>query len=132
MGKEYSLIVETNRYVGSFEREMCAFMTGHIGDCGVGRKEQVIYDELGKPRIKGVISKYSELNTPNIKRPVTIIATRNSPRKTAFQIHFSEEPTLEDIQFMKGRAMVYSRIYGAFRNQKLEILDLHIKVNEKP
>lgn len=29
-------IIDTNRYAGNFEREMCAFMTGMIGDCEVG------------------------------------------------------------------------------------------------
>ena len=28
--------INTNSYAGNFEREMCAYCTGHIGDCGVG------------------------------------------------------------------------------------------------
>lgn len=37
--KSYSIVVETDSYAGNFEREMCAFMTGHIGKCEVGLKE---------------------------------------------------------------------------------------------
>ena len=28
--------IDTNEYSGNFEREMCAFITGQIGECGVG------------------------------------------------------------------------------------------------
>lgn len=30
------LIVDTEQYAGNFEREMCAFITGQVGECGVG------------------------------------------------------------------------------------------------
>lgn len=30
--------IDTTEYSGNFEREMCAFVTGQIGDCEVGRK----------------------------------------------------------------------------------------------
>lgn len=28
--------IDTNQYAGNFEREMCAYITGQYGDCGVG------------------------------------------------------------------------------------------------
>lgn len=28
--------IDTNEYAGNFEREMCAFITGQVGECGVG------------------------------------------------------------------------------------------------
>ena len=34
-----ALIVDTENYAGNFEREMCAYATGQIGDCGVGRRQ---------------------------------------------------------------------------------------------
>lgn len=36
------LIVDTNQYAGNFERQMCAYMTGVLGQCGVGKKEMLI------------------------------------------------------------------------------------------
>lgn len=33
------VIVDTNKYSGNFEREMCAYATGQIGECGVGEDE---------------------------------------------------------------------------------------------
>lgn len=33
------IIIDTNLYAGNFEREMCATLTGHCGECGVGAEE---------------------------------------------------------------------------------------------
>lgn len=32
----YAILIKTDSYAGNFEREMCAHVTGHIGECGVG------------------------------------------------------------------------------------------------
>lgn len=39
----YFIIVDTEDYAGSFERELCAYMTGTIGDCGVGKSYQELF-----------------------------------------------------------------------------------------
>lgn len=33
---EYVIVIDTNQYSGNFEREMCAYLTGQYGECGVG------------------------------------------------------------------------------------------------
>jgi hypothetical protein len=33
------VIVDTNKYAGNFEREMCAYATGQVGECEVGSEE---------------------------------------------------------------------------------------------
>lgn len=38
-------IVDTEKYAGNFERDMCAFMTGIIGECEVGRELAHLYYE---------------------------------------------------------------------------------------
>ena len=35
-GAEYLFVIDTDLYAGNFEREMCAYLTGRVGDCGVG------------------------------------------------------------------------------------------------
>jgi len=32
----YILVIDTDRYAGNFERQLVAFMTGEVGECGVG------------------------------------------------------------------------------------------------
>lgn len=34
----YALVVDTEQYSGNFEREMCAYLTGQVGECGVGQE----------------------------------------------------------------------------------------------
>lgn len=41
--KEWIFVVDTEQYAGNFERQMCAFMTGMIGECGVGEEEARLY-----------------------------------------------------------------------------------------
>jgi hypothetical protein len=32
------VVIDTDQYAGNFEREMCAFLTGQTGECGVGKE----------------------------------------------------------------------------------------------
>lgn len=41
------LIIDTNKYAGNFEREMCAYCTGSLGDCGVGSEEADEFEKDG-------------------------------------------------------------------------------------
>lgn len=34
----WGLVIKTDSYAGNFERELCAWLTGTIGECGVGKK----------------------------------------------------------------------------------------------
>lgn len=34
---EYIVVIDTNKYAGNFEREMCAYITRQVGSCGVGQ-----------------------------------------------------------------------------------------------
>ena len=46
---QYALIVDTDSYSGNFERQMCAYITGQIGECGVGDDiAEKALPELGK------------------------------------------------------------------------------------
>lgn len=62
------VIIHTNKYAGNFEREMCAYITGHIGDCGVGSN---LVDEKYTPMFEPYILQIDEENT-GCKRPVKI------------------------------------------------------------
>jgi hypothetical protein len=45
----YWFVIDTNRYAGNFERELCAFVTGRYGDCEVGQEvaERVLSEVSG-------------------------------------------------------------------------------------
>jgi hypothetical protein len=37
-GSDWTFVIDTNEYAGNFEREMCAYITGQVGDCEVGEE----------------------------------------------------------------------------------------------
>ncbi len=41
---KYIFIIDTDSYAGNFERYMCAYLTGKIGECGVGREMAKIFE----------------------------------------------------------------------------------------
>lgn len=50
MQDHYRLIIKTDQYAGNFEREMTAYCTGCIGDCGVGDEHRDLFqEETGEP-----------------------------------------------------------------------------------
>jgi hypothetical protein len=45
MSKKYIFIIDTDSYAGNFERDMCAYVTGVVGHCGVGEEFAEMYNE---------------------------------------------------------------------------------------
>jgi hypothetical protein len=41
----FAFIIDTEQYAGNFEREMCAYCTGQIGDCGVGDEFALLFNK---------------------------------------------------------------------------------------
>jgi len=70
----WAFIIDTNRYAGNFERELCAYCTGHVGDCGVGQDmAEVFFKEVEEDPFEEYI-----LPTPDEHgccRPVSIWPT---------------------------------------------------------
>ncbi|MBI4450803.1 hypothetical protein HY642_02400 [Candidatus Woesearchaeota archaeon] len=72
----YLFVIDTDTYAGGFEREMCAYITGQIGECEVG-KEQALIAQREIPKI---VAKLEELieSVPDEHgccRPVSIFPT---------------------------------------------------------
>jgi len=53
----YLFVVDTDSYAGNFEREMCAYITGQTGECGVGEENT----ELAKQEIPDVVAQLEDL-----------------------------------------------------------------------
>lgn len=43
--RRFVLVIDTDSYAGNFEREMVAFMTGIVGDCGQGKEEAAAFEK---------------------------------------------------------------------------------------
>ncbi len=69
----YLFVIDTTDYAGNFERELCAFITGRIGDCEVGREMSELFtEETGQEPFENVIG---EADDHGCYRPVTIYPT---------------------------------------------------------
>lgn len=43
----FLFVIDTTDYAGNFERELCGYITGHVGDCEVGADEaEIFYKEV--------------------------------------------------------------------------------------
>lgn len=93
----YVFLVDTNQYAGSFEREMCAYITGRWGECGVGRDLARFVlardaEELAaiEPYIVG------KTDDHGCHRPVTVYPTRGLTSKGTHTAVPSGNPTAID------------------------------------
>ena len=108
---EFLFKITTDKYVGNFERELCAYITGEIGDCGVGMEEADYFDDEVDPTL---VDKFRN----NVKsvfggkcyRPVDIDHRCN---KTLI-IFFSEEPSQEQIHLMMTRCNAFCKTYRSW------------------
>jgi len=69
----YLFIIDIDTYAGNFERELCAYITGQIGECGVG-KEQA---KLASQEILDIVAQLEDLvervpDEHGCHRPVSI------------------------------------------------------------
>ncbi|MBS3089663.1 hypothetical protein J4461_02150 [Candidatus Pacearchaeota archaeon] len=72
----YLFVIDTDKYAGNFEREMCAYITGQIGECEVGKENA----KLARQEIPDVVARLDELidSVPDengCHRPVSIFPT---------------------------------------------------------
>ncbi len=131
----YIFVVDTDKYAGNFERPMCAYMTGCVGDCEVGQdKAEEFVEDIQDDRIasefdEGVLQVADE---HGCYRPVSIWPTPgwgnngmgkhaqldgendkvyHWPAYMSVAIFFQERPSTELIDLMKKRAAEYVELY---------------------
>jgi len=70
-------VIDTDEYAGSFERELCAHITGQVGECEVGeenaRRFEKAVDETIQKRMEVLIG--LETDEDGCSRPVKLIST---------------------------------------------------------
>ena len=124
----YAFVIDTNQFAGNFNREMCAYITGRLGDCGVGHhyadaaKTELTRDELNNFRdwLCYIPDEFA------CWRPTTIGDTatygdRPSTPEGAVHILFSETPYDDLIATMIARAYKFVT-HANQMNRNIEIL----------
>lgn len=72
------LVIDTDSYSGNFERELTAYLTGQVGECGVGDKMAEIFVEdakTNKPPVNFDNEVFSEPDDKGCARPCIIFPT---------------------------------------------------------
>ena len=103
-------VIDTSQYAGNFERQMCAYCTGQIGECGVG-------DEFVDEKIADIFGEDIDcfvMDDHGCGRPVSIWPVDNPERRggghpyNAVAIFFNQRPTSKQIDTMKTRAKEFA------------------------
>lgn len=123
----FAFIIDTDSYAGNFEREMCAHITGCVGDCGVG--EEFAEAEISKlfPNVQNVPDD-NGCYRPTSCWPVAIKEGQRHPDCNAVAIFFDTKPTDEQIKLMKERSLTFNDA-DSKENQwhkDIKILEYHL------
>lgn len=130
----FIFIVDTEQYSGNFERAMCAYITGQLGECGAGNEYRILYnvDTNNKKRhwFDEVIDSFRDEH--GCSRPVTAWETpgwynrgngeyfRNEvdndgkhkfPAYLSVAIFLTKKPSDMMLDFMKERALKFPEVY---------------------
>ncbi len=108
----WGFIIDTDSYAGNFERDLCAYVTGQVGECGVGKslveKLPIDFSEL----VMGVADEHGCI------RPCSIFMNPKTKIYTSVVIYFYRKPTKKQIEFMKERVHHFSE---AFKVQNFRV-----------
>jgi len=95
--KSYKILIKTDSYAGNFERQLCAHLTGHIGECEVGKEyvNEKIYEEF-----EDCIEQKPDEN--GHFRPVDLGKNSND-----IVIFFYKQPTRKQIDIIRERIKTF-------------------------
>ena len=104
----YIFVIDTKDYAGNFERELCAYITGKVGQCEVGQEmAESFLEETKLIPFENVIEEPDE---HGCYRPVTIYPSKNTSQYNSVAILFDSKPTKDQIDLMKKRALKFANL----------------------
>jgi hypothetical protein len=106
---DWLFVIDTADYAGNFERELCAYITGRVGECGVGiEMHERFTEETGLEPFENVME---EADDHGCHRPATIYSTtgRDHPYNSV-AISFETKPTKAQITLMMARAAAFAAL----------------------
>lgn len=99
---KFAIVIKTDTYAGNFEREMCAHLTGAVGDCEVG--EEYVDDSIQK-LFEVIIG--NEADDNGCYRPVALGCDIKGYTNQDVVIFFNEKPTKEHIETITERVSTF-------------------------
>lgn len=103
---KYALVIDTDSYAGSFEREMVAYMSGQVGECGVGACEAKLFKlDCPNKNFSDVVKQ--EVDENGCRRPATIWRSPGHGNFNSVAMILYTEPTEKNVTFWVERAKFY-------------------------
>jgi hypothetical protein len=119
----YSIIIDTDQYAGNFERKLCAYCTGQLGECGIGEEYSQMYNlEENENLFDNVLELVPD--EYGCFRPVTICSSPSS-LSTSVMIYFNEVPSEEMIKIIKDRTYKFINL-KEIKEEKIKILGFRL------
>lgn len=129
----FTFIVDTDKYSGNFEREMCAFVTGQVGECGVGDEYADSFEEEFGEDFTYKVGDMME-GVPDDHgcfRPVGISTAPDSDECASVEIYFGDKPDSEIVKMMKERAVFFGKTArGRVTDELYDITVLGFRLTE--
>src|SRR6202008_721502 len=113
----YFVVIKTNDYAGNFEREMTAFCTGQVGECGVGESKAEDYHDEETVDFDGYLA--WEADDRGCHRPCSIYDDGDGYKSVV--IFFDYDPTREQMEVIARRARLFPQESGWKNLQILQV-----------
>lgn len=111
---KFAIVIKTDSYAGNFEREMCAHLTGHIGDCEVGQK---YVDKTISAEFDEIIG--NEADDNGCYRPVTLGCYIKGFTNKDVVIFLENKPTQKHFDIIKERSKTFN-----YEGEKIKGIEL--------
>ncbi len=100
----FVFVIKTNSYAGNFERKMCAYVTGEVGECGVGGEEAELFtqDYPGNYEFEDLVISFPDDH--GCYRPATIWGSNCNNMAIFFEI----APTSTQLDLVRDRARKFA------------------------
>lgn len=123
MAKLIRIVVDTDSYAGNFERELCAYVTGQFGECGVGEdsaklfSEQITHLEWWD---KHIVKRSEGRHESPCKRPATIYWSQKRGGYNSVAIYVKKLPPEEVLiefservkEFCNNRDLIKAQLHN--------------------
>jgi len=96
------VVVATDKYAGNFEREMCAYCTGVVGECGVGENLAAAFPH---DRAKWHSRMIQFPDDHGCRRPASIWS---GPKFNDVAMFFADRPSEQEWEIVRSRAKEFA------------------------
>lgn len=130
-------IVDTDQYAGNFEREMTAYCTGVVGQCGVGEEAKELFmQDYSEDFSWEMCEKMEQRADDNgCLRPSSIWRSKNKDnyKNDSVAMFFNEELSSKIIEMITTRAEQFTNTLDGIMKKKrtMKILGFRIQKEEK-